>query len=98
TSENIWKTGEGRNFGHYSNAEVDRLFDEGKKEFDFEKRRKIYARIHQILWDEQPYTWLFNESAYYAFNKRVRGYTFSPRGPYSFGPGFSSLYEPASNR
>lgn len=95
TSENIWKTDEGRNFGHYSNPEVDRLFMEGKKESDFEKRREIYAQIHQLLWDDQPYTWLFHESAFYAFSKQTRGYTFSPRGPYSFGPGFGSMYTPA---
>lgn len=94
TSENIFGSGQGRNFGEYSNKEVDRLFAAGKKEFDFEKRREIYAQIHQIMWDDQVYTWLFHESAFYAFNKRLRGYTFSPRGPYSFGPGFSSIYEP----
>ncbi len=95
TSQNIWGTGEGRNFGHYSSKEVDKLFDAGKKEFDFEKRRKIYGQIHQTLWDDQPYTWLFHESSFYAFNKQLRGYTFSPRGPYSFGPGFGSMYKPA---
>lgn len=95
TSQNIWGTDEGRNFGHYSNAEVDRLYDEAKKEFDFEKRRKLYQRIHEILWEDQPYTWLFHQNSFYAFNKSLRGYNFSPRGPYSFGPGFSSIYKPA---
>ncbi|MEN1679536.1 MAG: ABC transporter substrate-binding protein [Planctomycetota bacterium] len=96
TSENIFATDEGRNFGQYTNAEVDRLFAEGKREFDFEKRRKIYQRIHQVLWDECCYTWLFHQNAFYAFNKELRGYNFSPRGPFSFGPGFSSMYRPAA--
>lgn len=95
TSQNIWGTDEGRNFGYYSNKEVDRLFDEAKLEFDPEKRIKLYQQINQLIYDDQPYTWLFHESAFYAFNKRWRGYNFSPRGTFSFDPGFSSMYKPA---
>lgn len=95
TAENIWGTGKGRNFGHYSNAEVDRLFDEGKKLFDIDERRKRYQQIHTLIWEDQPYTWLFHQNAFYTFSKELRGYNFSPRGPYSFGPGFSSFYQPA---
>ena len=38
TSENIWATDAGRNFGSYSNPEVDRLFIEGRTEVDRAKR------------------------------------------------------------
>ena len=96
TSVNIFGTGEGRNFGNYSSAEVDRLYDEAKREFDFEERRKLYAAIHMELWKDQPYTWLFHQNAYAAFSKELRGYTFSPRGPFSFGPGLSSVYKPSA--
>lgn len=58
-------------------------------------REDCYACIHGILWRDQPYTWLFYRNAYYAFNKELRGYTFSPRGPFNFGPGFSSIYRVA---
>jgi peptide/nickel transport system substrate-binding protein len=95
TSTNIWVTGENRNYGQYSNAEVDRLFEEGRREFDLEKRAKIYQKIHQILWDEQPYTWLYTRNAFYGFNKKLRGYNFSPRGPYTYGPGFNAIWKPA---
>ena len=37
-------------------------------------------------------TWLYFQSAFYAFNKELRGYKFSPRGPYHYGPGFSSIW------
>lgn len=94
TSQNIFGTGEGRNFGYYSSPEVDRLFQQAKTEFDLEARRKLYGQISLKLWEDQPFTWLFYETSYHAFNKRLRGYTFSPRGPYSFGPGFSSIYQP----
>lgn len=94
TSENIWGTKQGRNFGNYSNPEVDRLFAAGRKEFDPEKRAEIYRRIHQILWEDQPYTWLYYRPAMYGFSKRLRGYVFSPRGPYNYGPGFGSIFKP----
>ena len=94
TSENLWVTGEGRNYGEYSNPEVDKLFEEGKREFDPEKRAEIYAKIHTTLYEDQPYTWLYFRNGYYGFNKRLRGYKFSPRGPYDYGPGFSAIWKP----
>ncbi len=96
TSENIWGTGEGRNYVGYSNPEVDRLFQEGRKEFDVEKRAEIYRRIHKTLYEDQPYTWLYVRNSFYGFNKDLRGYNFSPRGPYNYGPGFSSLWKPVA--
>ncbi len=94
TAGNIWVTDEGRNYGSYSNPRVDELFEQGRREFDQDKRAKIYGEIHRILWEDQPYTWLFYRNSFYAFNKKLRGYNFSPRGPFYFSPGFSSLYIP----
>ncbi len=97
TTKNIFGTDEDRNFGSYSNPEVDRLFEAGEKEFDRQKRAEIYSRIHTILYEDQPYTWLFYRNAFYGYNKAVRGYNFSPRGPYHYSPGFSSIWKAVSN-
>ena len=70
------------------------LFELGKREFDREKRGKIYAEIHERVYDAQPYTFLFYRSSFYGFNKRLRGYNFSPRGPDGYGPGYSALWKP----
>jgi peptide/nickel transport system substrate-binding protein len=94
TSRNIYATGEDRNYGGYSNKEVDRLFDEGDHEFDREKRGEIYGKIANIVYEEQPCMFLYEQSSFFGFNKRLRGYKFSPRGPFSYGPGFSSLWMP----
>ena len=94
TSENIWGTGAGRNYGEYSNPRVDELFQQGKREFDREKRAAIYGEITKLLWQDQPYTWLFYRNSFYAFSKKLRGYNFSPRGPFSYGPGFASIFMP----
>jgi len=94
TLENIFKTGEQRNYGQYSNPEVDRLFEEGLRELDPQRREKIYARIATLLYEDQPYTWLFYQNSFYGFNKSLRGYNFSPRGPYHYSPGFASIWKP----
>lgn len=96
TLENIFGSKGERNYGSYSNPKIDELFAAGRNELDLEKRTAIYQQIHRILYEDQPYTWLFYQNAYYAFNKKVRGYEFSPRGPYHYGPGFSALWMPAA--
>jgi peptide/nickel transport system substrate-binding protein len=94
SSENIWKTGAMRNFVNYSNPEVDRLFEEGRRELDRAKRAEKYGRIQEILYEDQPYTWLYWRNSFYGFSKKLRGYVFSPRGPYHYSPGFGSIWMP----
>jgi peptide/nickel transport system substrate-binding protein len=96
TSSNLYVTGEGRNYGYYSNKQVDELFEKGRRELDHDKRAAIYGQIHNLMWEDQPYTWLFNRNSFYAFNKKLRGYNFSPTGPYHFDPGIQSLYKAAA--
>jgi peptide/nickel transport system substrate-binding protein len=96
TSSNMYVTGEGRNYGNYSNKQVDALFEKGRRELDRDKRAAIYGQIHNLLWEDQPYTWLFNRNAFYAFSKKLRGYNFSPTGPYHFDPGIGSLFKAAA--
>jgi peptide/nickel transport system substrate-binding protein len=92
TQENIWGTGEARNYGQYANTQVDELFEAGRRELDKAKRAEIYGQIHNILWEDQPNTWLYYRNSFYGFNKKLRGYNFSPRGPLDFSPGFESIY------
>lgn len=92
STKNIFGTGENRNFGSYSNKEVDKLYEEGMREFDQEKRAKIYAKIAELLYEDQVYTWLFHRNSFYGFNKRLRGYHMSPRGPYNYNPGLDSIW------
>jgi peptide/nickel transport system substrate-binding protein len=95
TLKNIWKTGESRNFNQYSSAEVDRLLAEAELEFDRDKQMALYAKIHEVIYADQPVTFLYNQSSFYGFNERLRGYKFSPRGPYHYGPGFGSIWKAA---
>ena len=58
----IWHSSQiekGFNFVSYQNPIVDRLWEEGRREYDFEKRKQIYWRIHELIAEDQPYTFLF---------------------------------------
>ncbi len=97
TTENLWTAKaikEGRNFVCYDNPEIDKLYEQGKLEFDPIKRAVIYAKIHSTIYEDQPCTFLYYRNAFFGFNKNVRGYKFSPRGPYDYSPGVYSLWSP----
>ena len=80
----IWhstKTKEGEfNFISYKNDTVDRLLLEGRRTFDFNKRKETYNRIHRILSEEQPVTFLFVPDALPVLHKRFRGVEKAPLG------------------
>lgn len=50
----LWKTGDGNNNGKWSNAEFDKLVDEGAKELDAAKRLEEYTKAEQILVVDDP--------------------------------------------
>jgi len=80
----IWhssKTKKGEyNFIGYTNDEVDRLLVEGRRTFDIEKRKKIYYRIHEVLAEEQPYSFLYVPDALPIVHKRFKGIEPAPLG------------------
>ncbi len=80
----IWhssKTKEGEfNFISYKNAEIDRLLLEGRSTFNQQKRKMIYHRIHEILAEEQPCTFLYVPDALPILHKRFKGVEKAPLG------------------
>lgn len=68
------------NFISYKNEELDKLLIEGRRTFDMEKRRQIYHRIHEIMADEQPYTFLFVPDSLPILHKRFKGVKKAPIG------------------
>jgi peptide/nickel transport system substrate-binding protein len=51
----------GSNYVSFNNPEADKLIDEGRRTLDEEKRMDIWRRFERIVYDEQPYTWLYSE-------------------------------------
>lgn len=80
----IWhssKTGPNEfNFISYSNKEVDMLLLEGRRTFDIERRKAIYRRVHEILVEEQPYSFLYVPDSLPILHKRFKGVHQSPIG------------------
>jgi len=75
-----WKN----NFGGYSNPEVDSLINESKLTLDYEKRRTINRKLHAILADENPYTFLWTLTNYTAYHKRLRRVAIHPYKFFSY--------------
>ncbi|MEA3435747.1 MAG: ABC transporter substrate-binding protein [Thermodesulfobacteriota bacterium] len=75
-----WKN----NFGAYSNPEIDSLIVESKLTLDHEKRRTINRKLHAIIADESPYTFLWTLTNYAAFNKKLRRVAIHPYKFFSF--------------
>ncbi len=85
----------GRNYIGYANEQVDELFERGRAEFDSARRRVIYQQIHEIIYEDQPFTWICNDATLAVFNKRIRGVELSPRGIFNFYPGLRGWWMPA---
>ena len=72
------------NFGGYSNPEVDGLINESKLTLDHEKRRTINRKLHAILAEENPYTFLWTLTNYAAYHKKVRRVAIHPYKFFSY--------------
>lgn len=61
------------NASAYVSKPVENLFNLGLREFDREKRKKIYQEIQQILSTELPYVFLTFDKAYTGISNRIGG-------------------------
>lgn len=80
----IWhssKTKEGEfNFIGFKNDEIDRLIIKGRRTFDQSQRKEIYQEIHKIIFDEQPYMFLYSPDSLVIIDKRFQGIETGPGG------------------
>lgn len=86
-----WKN----NFGAYSNPEVDALIVESKLTLDHEKRRTINRKLHAMLAEEAPYTFLWTLTNYSAYHKKVQHVAIHP---YKFFSYADEWYIPAASQ
>lgn len=63
---------QGQNFVYYSDPEADRLMEQERTELDLKKRVPIFRRLHEVMANDQPYTWTLQVSSKWAVNKRLR--------------------------
>lgn len=80
----------------FKNEEVDHLIDTLDYEYDKDKRREYYYKIHAILHEEAPYCFLFSRDRAFLYRSYLRNF-FIPRDRQDLIPGaeddtaFSSL-------
>lgn len=60
------------NFMTYVNSELDVIIDEARKTVDDEKRFKLWQHAHEILAEDQPYTFMMTSQALRLLDNRVK--------------------------
>ena len=79
----IWHSSQingGSNYVSYSNPEVDHLLETARQEFDETKQSLICQRIHKILYEDQPYLFLFARPDLIARDGRFKNVKEYPAG------------------
>ena len=74
----------GANRGFYSNARVDNLIDQARRETDQSIRKGLYAQVQEILAQDVPYIDLWYFDNVLVHTRRVRNVTPNPSGNYGF--------------
>ncbi len=70
----------GLNFVGFSNAEVDELLESARVSVDREKRKALYDRMQEILYEEEPYLFLYVPYALPMVRSKYRGIRPAPAG------------------
>ena len=79
----------GLGIARYMNEEVDTLLDQAMKELDPERRKELYRRAIEIIWDDAPWIFLYTQKNLLAVNKNLEGVFIHPGGEMFF---FYSAY------
>jgi peptide/nickel transport system substrate-binding protein len=64
----------GFNFGRSKNDEAIALIEAGRKEVDLEKRKQIYWKLEEVLYNSTEEAWLWWEETVTAYRKQVQGW------------------------
>lgn len=59
-----WHSTQPTNITHYANVKIDKLLEDGRKELDIEKRKKIYADFQRYLMEDAPVIFLYYPTLY----------------------------------
>ncbi|MEO1237391.1 MAG: ABC transporter substrate-binding protein [Planctomycetota bacterium] len=60
----------GDNFMGYINPELSDLIDRARETLDEDERMAIWRQTHRILWEDQPYTFMFNRQTLWVIDGR----------------------------
>ncbi len=71
----------GQNTTGYNNPEADRLIEAFRRELDINKRRVIWQKLQKIIYDDQPYIFLYCYPNRFAYHKKFRNVNFYAKRP-----------------
>lgn len=71
----------GHNFTGFTTPEMDRLIEGARTEVDENKRNQLYHRFHEILYENQPYTFLYTSYSLIAVERRFGNVQIYKTGP-----------------
>ena len=83
----VWHSSQaesGSNYVGFIHEEADQLIEDARVSFDRDERVAMYHRFHEIVHEEQPYTFLFSRMTLLAVDQRVHGIHIYPFGPNQF--------------
>jgi len=70
----------GSNFVGFQNGEADNIMEEARRSFDKERRTELYHRLHRLIYDEQPYAFLYARPSLLARSRRFDNVRVYPGG------------------
>jgi peptide/nickel transport system substrate-binding protein len=77
---------DGWNTAYYANDEYDEMFVEARSTGDRDRREELYKQMQEIIIDEVPIIWLFQETYKRAYNADVEELSYTP-GEFNYLPG-----------
>ncbi len=76
---------DGWNTAYYANSEYDEMYVEARDSGDRETRAELYRKMQELLIEEVPIIWLYQESYRRAVNANVPNYSYTP-GDFNYVP------------
>jgi len=74
---------ESSNMVGFRNPEADQIIEEARVTFDTEKRIELFHRFHEIVHEEQPYTFLFTKKGVVGWQTNMRNVQFQKVRPHT---------------
>jgi peptide/nickel transport system substrate-binding protein len=71
----------GSNYVGFNNKEADSIIEQARRTLDETRRNELYHKLHRILHEEQPYTFLFTQPTLRLVDKRFKNVVIHKLGP-----------------
>jgi len=75
----------GWNTAYYANEEYDEMYIEARESGDRQRRKELYQQMQQLLLEEVPIIWLYQEKYQRAINANIPNYSYTP-GDFNYVP------------